>query len=804
MLKSYLKYYLRIFSRHRVYTFLNGLGLAIGLSLSLIILLYLQSDLTYDQHYPDHDRIYRISSVFEVNGESYHTAGSGIGMAPMLSGDLEGIRSSTRIGQVGKNVMIRYEGQTFFEDDIFFSDSDYFKVFQTPFIHGSPDSSLTDPHSMVVTKSFAKRVFNQENPIGERVSTSNNYFVVTGVVEDLPHNSHIRFQALLPAFTGTTDRRDLEISLWSASVYTFVRMKPGYSKDYLLAEFPGFYDRYMRRIGESLETGYTIFPERLDRIHMFSKATFDLPHGNSTYLIAFAGIGLLILTMAIINYVNMSTARAQDRVKEAGIRMALGSSRNNLILHFLGESLLLTFLSFALALIFTELLLSSNSFADLVTKDLRLDFLHNPLLIWGGLGLTLIVGLAAGIYPAWFLSTVNPIYALKGSLPPNRKRGFLRGGLVTFQLVISIAVVVVSFLMGKQMDFLSDKYLGFNKEEVVVIPMMDTTLIPRFPAFKQGLKGEPDILAIATTNSLPGDQVGKRMVKIPTGTGSLREIINFMIIGDGFLNALEIPLLEGKTFEQIDPNGLDTGVVIVNEAFVKHAGWTHPIGKILQFGEDEENEDMDPQRVVVIGVCGDFNANSLHEPIQPLMLMPQEKPLGQMLVRIDPDHQQRAFSSIEEHWTLLDPEKPFEVTFLSDHLREIYEEDRKQSDLMSWLMIITIAIACLGLLGLASFTTRQRTREIGVRKVLGASQLQIVWLVFKEVSQLVLTAVLFAFPLAYLLFIGWQRNFAYLAPIGWGVFIFTGLLALMMAYLVVSYHAVRAARSSPIKALRYE
>ncbi|NVK27636.1 MAG: ABC transporter permease [Flavobacteriia bacterium] len=803
MFNTSWRFFIRAILQHRTYTLLNVLGLAIGLAVTLLVVLFLRSELTYDKHNPDHERIYRLTSLLYLENKVDHFAPTSVGLAPLLMEETDAIQDYVRIGSAGENILLKAGRQSFYEDGIFYSDTTYFDLFPAEFILGSKETAFEKERSMVLTQSLAKAIFGDENPLGKTLRTNNSRFVVSAVIADLPENSHIKFKALLPAFPETFTRDELIKSLWVASMYTYLRLKPGREVREVNEAFNVLHDKYMVSLARAINTDYDIKPEPLAEIHYNSTAEYDLPRGKDEYLMVFSGIGLLILALAMINYMNLATARASGRAKEIGVRKVLGSTRRDLIWQLLIESVSLTIIALFLSVILVEIIIQIPYFQDLIQKELSLDLLAEPWLIYFGILTTLIVGVLAGLYPALYLSKIPAASALKGSFKAGNKSKQLRKFLVGIQFTISISVVVLALLMTGQMQYMSDRYLGFNKEDLVIVPIQDTSLQGEIPQMLKDLREKPHVIAASYAQASPGGRVGRMVMSEITQheEEAQREAVDYLKVGDGYFETMEIDFVVGGTFQSA--RHIDTmETVVVNEQLVEHYGWDEPIGQRLVWGVSESGRPS--QMAEVVGVIRDYNIMSLHNEIKPMVIFNENDGHGLLHIRVDSEHLKTALAEIESVWNSNDVDRDFEFSFLDKTLAELYQDDRRQTRLITTFTLITILISSLGLLGLTSYTSQQRYKEIGVRKVLGATVRQIVSLLFKDIAALVAIAVIISVPLSYLAYHNWVKNFAFLAPMHWYLFFVTGIFAVIISYTIVSLHSLRAARTNPVKSLKYE
>ena len=649
------------------------------------------------------------------------------------------------------------------------------------------------------------KYFGNQNPVGQILSTNNHNYTITGLIDNLPANTHHHFDAVLSAFYDPVSREDRLKSLWQANVFTFLKFKDPRDADRLLADFNGFYEKYMQPVGEKLGGNFEIILTRLDKVHFGEKFKYDLPEGDKAYLYAFAAIGILILLLACINYVNMATARSMRRVKEAGMRKILGSSKDEIRLLIFSESIILSLLSLFLAFVLVELVLELTPFNEVLGKDLALDFQRFPALWWLPLSLALIVGIASGWYPALNLSKVPGLAAIQGGYRMGKRSTHLRRFLVGFQFCISVAVVITALGMYRQMEFVRNKDLGFNKEDVLLVPIpeSDTLLLKRIPNIQQQLQNTPYVISASTAISVPRGNLDRSLLNIENAddTSYSRSVMDMMQVGLNYFKTMEIKVVEGRDFKSSDMDS-DPRPIVVNQQLVDEMGWENAIGKSIKWGFDESGNPLYEGRV--IGVVRNFNSHSLHDPIEPTVIFLQNENIGTMHVRLDSEHLMEAMNDVEEIWSKADPKNPFQFSFLNKDLMNLYQEEQRQSRLILYLTYLAIFISFLGLTGLASFTTGLRTREIGIRKVLGADVFQMVNLIFKDMLRLIVISVVLAVPLAWLMIKAWLSGFAYSATMDPFIFAFSTTLAVLLAYLIVTYHSLRVARSNPVDTLKFE
>ena len=797
-----IKFTLRTLLRNRNYTLLNLTGLGIGLAVSIVVYLYIQDELNYDENIPNYKRVYRVNARFELDQQQEQVAGTSLSLGPLLARDYSYIHNFTRFLHYDYTVTFRRGEREYFEDNIAVADSNFFRVFQTDFLAGSAESCLVKPRSIVITESFAQKYFPDETALGKHISTNNFDYRVTGVIPNLPGNTHHSFDAVISAFNEPVPLDELKQSLWEATVFTFLEFEHPDDAARLKDDFPQFYKRYMEEAGRNLGGYYDIDLVRLDRIHYGHKYQFDRPTGKIVYLYAFGAIGLLILILAGINYVNMATARGMGRAREAGLRKIFGSSAAQIRTLVLTESIILSLIALFLAFTMVETVLELTSFNHILDKDLSLDFRSYPLLLIVPLVMALLVGVLSGWYPALVLSRVPAVSAIRGGYSLSRKSTRLRRFLVGFQFCMSVAVVITALLMYRQMNFLSNMDLGFNKEDVVLVPIQDSATSARIPRLRQALEETPYVLSSSVAWSVPGNNLDRTLLSIEERAGGYqREVVDLMYVGEGYLETMEIGLLEGRAFNQQDLNAPEP-VLIVNEEMANFMDWHEPLGKSVQWGFDDTGEPLFQGRVV--GVVENFNTHSLHQSVRPTVMFLQNDNVGNLHIRVDSQHLVAALNNLENAWGSVIAGSPFRFSFLNRKLMSLYQEERRQSTVVLLLTYLAISLSFLGLTGMASFTAGQRTREIGIRKILGADVGQMLNLVFRDMLSLIVFSVILALPVAYLLIQGWLANFAYTAKLDPVIFAISAAAAILLAYLIVSYHSLKVARFKPVDILKHE
>ena len=801
MFRQFIKTAFRIFFREGFYSIMNILGLSTGITVALIILLYLQQDLTYDRCYKNAKNIYRVNSIFISSGKENRFALSPVSFGPNVMEEFPEIRSYVRIAGIGKK-MISYGEESLPEEGVSVADSTIFDFFSLRFISGNPKTCFRSPNSIVLTEKLASKIFKNKNPIGETVVLDKTeIFQVTGIIHDLPDNVHHKYTALVPLKKYDPKNEFKNASFYNIDVYTYILVPENYDTRLFYDKFPAFYEKYAAKEGKAFNQQYRATIQPLLDIHFSREWQYDLPNGNRTYITAFLIIGLLVLTLACINYLNLTTARAERRKREIAAKKILGSQHAQLVFQFLGESMFMAIVAMLVALGLTQFFLEFTSLNQLIDKDLHVDLFNNTWLLTGVPLLTLFVGLISGLYPALYLSHVHPLTMIQGRMVVGRARGFLRKSLVVIQMVISAGVIICTLLIDRQIEYVRTRDLGINQENILILPLRDSLVANHIPAFKEQLLQDQSIEAVTTAYNLPAGLVGNNLYRAETENGMEERNFFSLFASYDFIKTLGIKILQGRDFSREIQSDFRSAFII-NESLAKSMGWNEPLGKRLQqsFGSDGKPY----YDGVVIGVVRDFNFASLHNAIEPMVLRLQGQDGGQLLVKINGKEVVQGMKRIEKTWNAMGTEFPSDYRFLDENFNQLYKKDRQQNSLIKTFSWICILISCLGLLSLASYIAGSRTKEIVVRKVLGASVYKLTLMIYKETLVLVMISMLIASPLAYLITDRLLRDFAYRAPVHIQVFLITWLGSILVALGTVSYHSLKTARTDPARSLKFE
>ena len=809
MFKNYIKVALRNLWKSRGFTAINITGLAAGLGVCLLIVLYVTDELSYDRHYSNAANIYRIDADFYFNNTRFNSATSPKPMGPTLVKDYPQVENMVRISYFNspKDIMIRKGGQWIQDHHLAFADSTFFKVFPTPMIAGDPSTALNEPHSIVIDESAAKRYFDNTDVLGKTLELDDHTICkITGVMRDMPAQSSFHFSFIRPlrdSWMGDEDK-------WvNNSAQTYILVKPGVTKA-ALAEMiettvrthldPQLNDIFHLDAKAMKQQGswfrYQLMP--LTDIHLHSNKSYEFEaNGNISYIYIFSFIAVLILVIACVNFMNLSTARSAGRSKEVAIRKVAGSTRTGLILQFLLESILLAFFSLILALGLALLLLPM--FNELSGKDLHATILFAPRFLLLLVTLILLVGCLAGSYPAFYLSAFQPIKVLKGTIAAGFKAGWLRSSLVVFQFFISISLIIGTLVIYRQLHYIRSRGIGFDRDQVLVVHNT-ATVGEEIKTFRKELQQMSGVADATLASDLPttGDGYNQSgWFRTPVRDAKAAIVLTDINCDVHYVPTLGMQLLEGRNFSPDYPT--DSSGILVNEALVRLMGWKDPLTHYLyRFGDSDK---IVP--VHVVGVLKDFNYNSMHEKVGPVVMQLTDERMS-MAIRLRPGDMYAKTHQIEAKWKALFPGMPFSYTFMDNDFDNLYRAEARTGQVFVTFAVFAILIACLGLFGLVTYAAEQRTREIGIRKVLGAGTGNLVTLLGRDFLKLVLIATLVAFPVAWWAMNQWLQSFAYRIGISWWIFVAAGLTAIFIALITVSIQTIRAAVANPVKSLRSE
>lgn len=792
MFKNYLKVSLRHLTREPVYAGLNILGLTIGIVSSLLIILYLFNEVSYDKHHEKHGRIYRISSDITETDNAFRWSVTQFPLAPTLKTEFAEVEQYTRFIPNGRT-RLELDNISYYETNTYFVDSTVFDIFTFNFTAGESSTALDEPNSIVLSQTVADKIFKGENPIG-KILKSDNFptYKVTGVYADMPTNSHIRASAMISASTLPNQNNN-----WgSFGIYSYILLNEGADVKAFEAKLPGIIEKYVAVIFDQFDIKVKYEALNIADIHLYSTFQGEPEAlGNINYIYIFSAVALFLILIACINYMNLATARSARRALEVGIRKTMGAQRESLIGQFLAESLVIAFIAMAISFILIILLVPAiNAMLgiNLSTANL-LDFRIISIVV----AVLFITGIVSGSYPAFYLSGFKPIAVLKGRASGRSGNKFFRKTLVSVQFAISIFMLVGTAIIFDQMNYVQSKNLGFDKDQVLSFRFTSREDNDKYQVLRSKLLAHPNITRVATTSSAPGDGFSKQLMDIENSEGVLEQkgIDNYSVDYD-FFPALGIEFVAGRNFSR-EYSADTTNAVIVNEAMVVRMNWADAIGKKVRLNTGDSTPLYH-----VIGVVKDFHQTSFYNPITPLLFVPQIDNRT-VLVKLEGDVK-NGIENVTTAWNEVFPTLPLEHQFLDDSFIEQYETDQLRGKLFLGFSIMTILISCLGLLGLASFTAEQRGKEISIRKVLGASTGGLIGLLVKDFVVLIFFGAIPAFGFAYYFMNEWLQTFEYHVSMNAILFIGVLLTITFVTLATTSYHAYMAATGNPAERLKYE
>ena len=800
MYKNYLKIALRNLKRHKAYSILNILGLSVSILVSILIFLYVQDELSYDKFYENSHRIYRIINRATIRGNPIEMPLVSGPWGPAMENEFPEVLKAVRIKAPESRWTIRYKEQKFFEKGLYFVDPAFLEVFDVEFVAGDHIKALATPHSLVLTEEMAKKYFKDENPLGKILSADIWLnLTVTGIIKKHPPSSHmdfdflVNFETLLKAKEPPGRLAYGDLSRWqNFRLLTYVLLEENANPEAIDAKMPAFLQKHLGQLARAPGIEFRPYLQRITDIHLRSHFEGEIsPNSNESYIYIFSAVAIFILIIASINFMNLATARAATRAKEVGMRKVVGAARSQLIKQFLTESLLMSFLATVIAVFSVMALLSG--FNALTGKNVSIsEILHvQTLLVLAGIGI--VLGFMSGIYPAFFLTAFKPDEVLRGRLRLRSSGGLLRKILVVAQFAISVFLIVGLVIIFTQMNYIQKRNLGFDKEHIIAVPLSDWYVRNNYASYKNNLLANKNIIHVSGASSIPGGIFDIGLLWPQGSTFSEALNVQMLFVDYDFMDTFGMDLLEGRDFSREFPGDMDRALLLNEEA-----------KKRFEF-ETSQNKILFPGKMPVVGVIKDYHFKSLHQEIEPFVLqLDTPDNFDWAFIKIPGENIQESLSLAREEWQKINPRHPFEYTFVDEKYDLLYKSEMKLSRLFSFFTGIAIFIACLGLFGLSSFIALQKTKEIGIRKVLGASLGNIVYKLVHEFIGLVVLASLIACPFAYFAMNWWLLNFAYRIDIGLWPFLFSIALALLITLVTIGYQSLRAAGANPIDSLRYE
>jgi len=784
MLKNYIKVAFRNIKKNKVFSLINLMGLALGMCCGFLIFLYVQHELSYDRFHEKAERIYRVVTEWNVEGKTQIHQTTAAPIAPALLKDYSEVQSAVRIRRASS--VVSCGEKSFIEGGIYLVDPSFLELFNFPLIKGNPETALKDRNSTVITEEIAKKYFGDQDPIGKRLTIWRKHdFKITAVARNVPGNTHLRFNFLVRFDLVNSLSNYNYLGSWNAwNFFTYILLNKNCSAAEFEEKSPDFIKKYRG-----------INPTNPRKLHLLSLVKINLEtYGKLKYIHLFTAIAIVILLLACVNFLNLSVARSSIRVKEIGMRKVIGAGRTQIVKQFMGECLLLAIFALPVALFLAHLLLPSLN--NLLMTSIRSNYLQNLSFISGILGIAVLAALLSGSYPSLYLSGLQPVQALRGEFRSNRRTIGLRHFLVTFQFIITVVLIVSTLTIHNQMGFIQKKNLGFNKDFVVNVPSLTEDLKEKDEYIKSELYKNSGINKVTVSTFSPGSFPNQSVTW--EGKKDNEELMMaWYAVDHDFIKTFEIEILEGRDFSRDFPSD-NRAAYILNEAALKALGWKNPLGKTFRIDKAGLTQGR------IVGIMKDFHFASLYADIKPLALILDPRMGSTYSIKISKKNVRETLSFIEKTFKEFAPHMPFRYSFMDDEITEMYIADDRLGKMLDSFSMIALFLACMGLLGLASFSTIRRTREIGIRKILGASVPGIILQLSKEFTKGVVAANIIAWPLAYFMMNKWLQNFAYRASLGIWVFIFSALIVLLTALITVSYQAVRAAIADPVESLRYE
>ena len=789
MLRNYFLTTLRFIRRSPMFSLINIIGLAVGLAVGILIILYVYNELTYDRFHENAKRIYRVNMIEHRKDATTNIGITTAAVGPSIQDELTGVEQTVRFSYPGE-ALFGYQQNTYRAKSITYADSSFFDVFTFKLLRGDPSEALTAPYSVILTNSLAQKIFGDKDPVGEELMLDNQEVLeVKGVMEDPPSNSQLQFEALVSFIT--LEQHDDIFLHWDGgwNYYTYVLLTKGVKPEFIINQTEPFLEKHInykyRQFGLSLEM--KLIP--MLRLHLYSDVEAELEtKGSLANIYIFSAVAFFLILIASFNFVSLSTAIATKRAKEVGMRKVTGAQRSQLITQFLGESLFFSLLALIIGLTLVELL--QPVFNTLINNDLGLYRTGNGLLITGIVLVTIITGLLSGMYPAFHLSSFRPLQVIQGNIRGTGRKGF-RNILVTIQFLISSVLIIMTGTVYLQHRFMEQKDVGYNRENLVVVPLLTDISRKNYSLLKSEFNNIPAVQVSGVASAVPVDGL--------TSNGYFPEgfetplMFNALDIDEDYIETMEIQITDGRNFSADRPS--DKEAFLINETLAKEVGWNEPIGKTIRRNGAH----------TVIGVVKDFHFASMHNPIRPLIITNKPwKDFSTLAVRLNTNNLQETIKTLETAWKTINPGEPFTYYFLDDLYDTMYFPEKQFGRMFLYFSFLSLLIAALGLLGLAAYTTEQRTKEAGIRKTMGATSGDIIVQFSSEFIRFVLLGNLLGWPLAYMAIRKWMTDFAYHIDIPWWIFIFSAVFSLLIAVVTVWLRTSRTANLNPAITLKYE
>ncbi|KPK87196.1 MAG: hypothetical protein AMS27_03295 [Bacteroides sp. SM23_62_1] len=790
MLSNYLITALRNLLRNPVYALINIFGLAIGITCSLLILIFIKHEVSYDRFHEKKDHLYRM--VFELVMPDSRTISPQMTapVTPDLIAEFPEVNNVTRLTGYRQG-FLTYMNRSYKAEHVLYADSLFFKMFSYNLLLGNPETVLREPYSLVLNEEIARNIFGSENPVGKVLRWNNkDDLIITGVVQSPPANSHLQFSSLI-SFSSLYQDKRLYMD-WNGGMqyYHYVELKPGVSEEEVEAKLPDFMYKHINIIYERYNNSINASLQPVKAIHLKGGYAGEIGTvGSMANIYIYSAVALFILFIACINFINLTTAKSTRRAKEVGMRKVLGAARKSLIGQFLGESVVMSIIALILALVLIEVLLPV--FNNIVSRNLELYQLQNLDLIIGIPVFVLVLGILAGSYPAFYISSFRPASVMKGIFSGQKSRSGFRNILVLLQFAISLILIICTLVIYSQLGYIKAKDVGYQKENILLLQFTSEDFKNKYELVKENLKNIPGILSLSATSEIPGRGFTSNGYR-PEGFEQWL-MFNAVDVDYDYIQTMGLQVLQGRGFSKEFAS--DRDAYMINETLAKELNWENPLEKTISRGGDHQ----------IIGVIKDFHFATLHEDIGPLIFhMNPYIGYDFLLVRFKTDNLSALINNIRLAWESLDPNEPFEYSFLDDVFNDMYRAEKKMSSMLLYIAILAIIIACMGLFGLALYSTEQRVKEIGVRKVLGSTVSRVVFLLTGNFTRWVLLANILAWPVAYIIVRKYMQMYAYRINLPVWIFFLTALLAYLVALITISYQSIKAGTANPADTLRYE
>jgi len=775
--------------KNKTYFFINLINLCIGIICGVLILFYLESSLNYDKYYKNHLQIYRISTNISSGPEhSMKMALASERMGPMLKDECPFVRSSVRFKRLNE-VVVKYNDISFEENNFLYTDTSVFEVFKYEFVKGNKEDFSRKKNSIVIVNSLARKYFGNKDPISEIVRINSREYEVVGVIKNLPDNIHLKFDALL-SYESNNE------SWFDVSCYTYLLLNKNASADNLYNIYPNLFDRYMSKQAKALQANVNIIVEPLTDIHFNSDLEWDVDQGNKYYIYIFGITGLFIVLISSVNYINLSTAFSVKRTKEIGLKKVFGAKKKTIRAYFIFESILLSLIAYVFGIIVVWFIVDTGFLNDILNAKLQFRFFEEIDKVIMSLGLALLVGLISGMYPALRLSSIPLLGAISTSYKHERKFILFRKSLIVLQFIISFCVLIGTVIMNKQIQYIHKKDLGFNKENLISIPLANIEQ-SKINVLKESLLRNPNITTVSSAHWLPNSGLGLGNFDIETESGHDSQLYKWLLVSPDYIETMGMKLVEGAGFTK-DFSWDDNSEYIVNETFIRRKGWANGVGKQIKA------RDFEAWPVgTIVGVLKDFNINSLYNEIEPIVML-LFKSGGYLYIRLNENDVNSTINFIRSECVSIMPQITFKYHFIDELIKQSYSTEISQLKMVKIFSVICFVLSGLGLIALYSYLLTHRTKEISIRKYLGASTKQIIVLLLKDIALLTLIAIIIAIPLSYWLVNLWLNSFTFRINVGSGIYIISSLIIFLFGFVSVLYHALKAAYINPVEALKYE